>query len=182
MFQPCLQITCHCYNFLISQSNYKLDQCRNMHSFSNKTEVFFFSFLSYLHSCTAQWTLEENGNSSTNMSRRTDSTGESSFFTSPLFLFYSAPVLFSKLLFTQECRNCCLCSARLSKWYWWLRTRCVTDWWCCWNSAHSLPLDTIRQRLISSFRTHFAFSIQGHVAFHFNSHTCPAHIRYIAPK
>lgn len=85
--------------------------------------------------------------------------------------FYSAPFLFRKVLFAQECRKCCSCSGRLSKWYWWLRTSYVTDWWCCWNSAHFLSLDTIGQRLISFFRMRFAFGVRGHVAFHFISHT-----------
>ena len=116
---------------------------------ANKDVFFFLCLLWYLHSCTALWTLGENGSSSMSMSRRTDSTGESSFSTSRRSFFYSAPLLLSEVLFTQECRNCCLCSVRLSKWYWWLGTRCVTDWWCCWNSAHFAPLDTIRQRLIS---------------------------------
>lgn len=134
--------------------------------FSNKTDFIsplslvlgIFFFCSY----TAQWILEENGSSSTNTSRRTDSTGESSCFTSlpppsPLSYsyscfvwgFFSSPILFCKDLFTQECRKCWLCSVRLSRWYWWLRTMCLTD---CWKSCTFLPPDAIRQRLISSCR------------------------------
>lgn len=99
----------------------------------------------------------------------------SAFFPLPfLFCFCFALVLVSKVLFTQECRKCWLCSARLSKWYWWLRTRCLTDWWCCEKSAHFLPLDTIRQRWIFSFRTHFAFRGRGacRIPLHFSHTLC----------
>lgn len=52
------------------------------------------------------------------------------------FLFLNAaPFLVSKVSFTRECGSCCSCPARLSKQYRWLRARCVTDWWCCWNPA-----------------------------------------------
>lgn len=43
-------------------------------------------------------------------------------------------------------------------------------------------LDTIRQRLIPPFRTHFACKGWGQVAFRFISHTHPVHIRHIVHK
>lgn len=45
------------------------------------------SFIWYLHSCTALWTLEENGSSSTSTLRPTDSTGESSLLSFFLSFF-----------------------------------------------------------------------------------------------
>lgn len=66
--------------------------------FVNKSPL--LSLLPYLNSCTALWTLEENGSWSTSMSRRTDSTGESSFaFCCFVFVlpWSAAPFLFTKV-------------------------------------------------------------------------------------
>lgn len=45
------------------------------------------------------------------------------------------------------------------------------------SSTHFLPLDAASQRLISSFRTHFAFRVWQHVAS--IPHTRPAHVRHM---
>lgn len=74
--------------------------------FVNKSPL--LSLLPYLNSCTALWTLEENGSWSTSMSRRTDSTGESSFaFCCFVFVlpWSAAPFLFTKVQLTRECRG-----------------------------------------------------------------------------
>lgn len=62
----------------------------------------------YLNSCTALWTLEENGSWSTSTSRRTDSTGESLFaFCRFVFVLLrsAAPFLFTKVQLTLELRG-----------------------------------------------------------------------------
>lgn len=58
--------------------------------FANKFFFFSLSFIWYLHSCTALWTLEENGSSSTSTLRRTDSTGESSLLSFFKMLLHSS--------------------------------------------------------------------------------------------
>lgn len=136
------------------------------------------SFIWYLHSCTALWTLEENGSSSTSTLRPTDSTGESSllsFFLS-FFKCCSIPRLQSfvysgvrKLLFVSRATEQAISMAQSE-----VRHRLVM---LLESSTHFLPLDAASQRLISSFRTHFAFRVWQHVAS--IPHTRPAHVRHM---